>query len=72
MTTNNTSPWIYQIFRAKAATTGGIVRRKIESVKKYASFKELLREVRRRGFHLLRCGDQYIILCNKGVMKVVR
>jgi hypothetical protein len=41
-------------------------RRKKRSVVKYASFAELSRETKKRGFHLLRNGGQYIIICNKG------
>jgi hypothetical protein len=64
--------WIAQIFNTQAAKNGGIVRRKVSSVKKYASLTALLREVRRRRFHLLRCGHQYVVLCNKGSLKVIR
>lgn len=63
--------WIRQIFRAQAARNGGIVRRKVDNVKKYASFKALRAEVRRRRFHLLRIEDQYVIICAPGIMKVI-
>jgi hypothetical protein len=63
--------WIQQIFRAKAARNGGIVRRKVESVKKYASLAQLRAEVRRRRFHMLQTGDQYLIICNDGFFKTI-
>jgi len=63
--------WIRQIFAAKAARSGGIVRRKVYSVKKYASQKALRDEVKRRGFHMLRIEDQYLISCNKGYFRVI-
>ena len=37
--------FINDIFRAKAAKSGGIVRRKVANVEKYASRKYLLEEV---------------------------
>jgi hypothetical protein len=67
--------WIQQIFKAKAAKRGGTLRRKVTSVQKYASFGDLKAEVLNRGFHLIRVGDkidgQYVILCNKGNVKLI-
>lgn len=65
------SKWIDQIFKAKAVKRGGIVRRKVANVKKYATFKALKLEVKRRGFHMLRSGEQYLIFCHKGEFKVI-
>lgn len=65
------SKWIKQIFRAKQARNGGIVRRKVANVKKYASFKELKFAVKKRDFHMLRSGDQYLVFCHKGDFKVI-
>jgi hypothetical protein len=62
--------FIKQIFQAEAAKTGGIVRRKKASIEKSASLSELLEEIKRRGFHLIESGDQYIIICNSGLFKV--
>ena len=64
--------WIKQWFRAKAVSKGGVIRRSVDDVKKFASVKDLLAEVKRRKFHLIRCGGQYIVLCNKGSLKVIR
>lgn len=63
--------WLRQIFRAQSVRNGGIVRRSVADVKKYASFKDLKSEVKRRGFHLLRTGDQYVILCHKGELRII-
>jgi hypothetical protein len=63
--------WIQQIFRAQAARNGGIVRRKVTSVAQYASGSDLEDEVRRRGFHMVVSGDQYVILCNPGSFHLV-
>jgi hypothetical protein len=63
--------WIDHWFSAKAAHNGGVIRRKIESLEKYASYQELIAEVRLRNFHLIRCGGQYIVLCNTGRIKLL-
>lgn len=63
--------WISQIFQAKVAKNGGLVRRKITSVEKHASEERLLFAVKKRGFHMVRIGDWYVVLCNEGDVKVV-
>lgn len=62
------SPYEYinAIFSAKTIKNGGVVRRKIANVQKYASYDYLIREVEARGFHLLETGDQYVVICNRG------
>jgi len=67
------SPYAYinAIFRAAAAIKGGIVRRSIADVDKFASHRYLVEEVKRRGFHMFESGDQYIIVCNSGVLKLI-
>jgi len=63
--------WINQIFVAQAVRNGGIVRRKISSVVRYASAKDLEAEVKRRKFHMVVSGDQYVILCNTGEFHLI-
>ena len=63
--------WIKQIFKAQAVKNGGIVRRKVDNVKKYATVKELKAEVKRRKFHMLQTGDQYLIICNPGYFRTI-
>jgi hypothetical protein len=70
--TSRSAEWVRQIFRAKAARTGGIVRRSIASVARNASQAELLAEVERRDFHMVISGGQYVIMCNPGSIKLVR
>jgi hypothetical protein len=64
-------PWIDQIFNAQAAKNGGVVRRKISNVNRFASEKMLTAEVQRRGFHMVVSGDQFVILCNPGKFDLV-
>lgn len=63
--------WMNQIFEAKKAQDGGVVRRAVADVKKYGSVAELKRRVRENEFHLIRTGDQYVVLCHRGTLKVI-
>ena len=63
--------WLAQVFAAGAVAQGNIVRRKRASVIRYASLAELQREVRRRGFHMIYCGDQVIVICNTGAVRII-
>lgn len=63
--------WTSQIFDSKQAKNEGIVRRSIESVRKFSSEAELLDAVKERGYHLIRTEKQYIILCNTGIIKLL-
>ncbi len=63
--------WVQQIFQAQAVQNGGIVRRKIANVVRYASIHALEAEVRRRGFHMVISGDQFVIICNAEDFQVI-
>lgn len=63
--------WLNDWFRAKAVENGGVIRRNIDDVHKMASLELLKAEVKARGFHLIRSGGQYIVLCNGGEVKVM-
>lgn len=57
--------WLHQIFAAQSASKGGVVRRKIADVDRKIGRDRLEVAVRLRGFHLLKCGNQFIIICDK-------
>lgn len=61
-----TSPdsWIAEIFSAKAAQTGGVIRRNVDWVTREVGEDLFMQEVRRRGFRLLRAGNQFIVVCS--------
>ncbi len=59
------------LFAAKAVARGGVVRRNILWADAQIGRERLLGEVRRRGFHILRCGGQYVIVCNPGPIELV-
>lgn len=55
--------WLGQIFEAKAARSGGVVRRAVSDVERQVGRARLLQEVTARGYHLVECGGQFIIIC---------
>ena len=65
------SSWINDIFRAGIVNKRGVVRRQKTDVLKNGGYKALRKEVKRRGFHLIRTGGQYIIICNEGDFKLL-
>ena len=60
-----------RIFRSTGRYTQDIKRRRVDVVEKLSSEADLTAEVRRRGFHMIRSGDQYVIFCNSGNFKVI-
>lgn len=63
--------WFKRIFSAQAARNGGIIRRSVDTVQGIASEAELVVHVKARGFHMVRSGDQYVILCHHGDFKLI-
>jgi hypothetical protein len=53
------------------AREGGIVRRALRDVEREIGFETLELEVRRRGFHMVQCGTQVIIICTTGDLRVI-
>jgi len=56
--------WLDTFFSAQAVTRGGVIRRSLREVEFRCGFRRLELEVRRRGFHLLVCGGQAIVVCD--------
>ncbi len=64
------SGWIDAAFSARAVAEGGIIRRAVRDVEREVGRDAFLREVRRRGFHLIECGGQFILICNPGQLQL--
>lgn len=62
--------WGRRIFASQAAQDGGVVRRNVRDVEREVGRDALYRAVSARGFHLLECGGQFIIICNTGKLRV--
>ena len=63
--------WMSDIFKAGAVNKGGIVRRSRANVEDHGGLAALRAEVEKRKFHLVQNGDQYIVLCNQGNMRII-
>lgn len=64
-----TSAWVDQIFKAQA-TNGGVVRRSREDVDRYASLGEIIQYAKKQGFHVIETGDQVVVLCHDGELRI--
>lgn len=63
--------WMDQIFRSRAALTGGVVRRNRLDVEREVGLAMLELEVRRRGFHMIECGNHLVIACCADPVKII-
>ncbi len=63
--------WIQQIFSAKAVERGAVVRRSVAIVEREIGRERLLKEVERRGYHVIECGGQFVIICNSGQIRLL-
>ena len=50
---------------------GGVIRRALRDVEREVGRDALEAEVRARGFHLVECGGQLIVICNTGRLQVL-
>ncbi len=71
--TRQTGPdhWINLIFAAKAVGHGGVIRRNRHWVESEVGMERFVAEVQRRGFHLLETGDQLIVVCHQGPIRML-
>lgn len=58
--------WLCQLFDAKAARTGGVVRRRLRDVETIVGLAKFRDEVDRRGFTAITDGAQVVIFCHAG------
>lgn len=63
--------WFDQVFSAKAAASGGVIRRKKADVDRKIGQDRLELEVRKRGFHLIEAGDQFLIICSRADIRII-
>ncbi len=63
--------WLLQLFSAKSAREGGIVRRAVRDVEQIIGRHNFEYELRRRGFHAVENAGQYVIFCNNEVVRLL-
>ena len=64
--------WLGQLFGARIACEGGIVRRKVADIERLVGRQRLLHEVDRRGFHVIENAGQFVVFCNQEPVVVLR
>lgn len=63
--------WVVELFSARAAAEGGVLRRKVADVERRVGRQRFLAEVSRRGFHVLENARQFSVACNRDALKVL-
>lgn len=63
--------WTDTLFSAKAARQGGVVRRAVRDVEREVGRAAFELEVRRRGFHLIEVGGQFVVICQPGRINLI-
>lgn len=63
--------WMQQVFDAKAARQGGVVRRKLADVEHNVGLDAFLAEIRRRGYHAVENAGQLVVFCNNAPINLL-
>ena len=63
--------WMLQMFSAKSAREGGIIRRQIRDIEMIVGRERFERELRRRGYHAVENAGQVVIFCNNDHVRVL-
>ncbi len=63
--------WIVQLFSARAAAEGGILRRSVADVERLIGRQRFFHEIRRRGFRAVENAGQFVIFCNRDSIAIV-
>lgn len=63
--------WIVQLFSARVAAGGGIVRRQVKDVERLVGRDRFLREVRRRGYRVVENAGHFVIFCNSEPVRLL-
>lgn len=63
--------WLVQMFHARAAAEGGVVRRSVADVDRLVGRDRFLQEIERRGFSVVENAGQYVVFCNREPIRLV-
>ena len=63
--------WLDEIFASRAAQNCGVIQRSVRDVERKVGRERLELEVRQRGFHLIECESQMVIVCATGRINVI-
>jgi len=63
--------WVDQIFSARQAREGGMVRRALYDVNRLGAYEEIVERARAEDWHVVEIGDQLAVLCHPGQIQLV-
>ena len=63
--------WMQHIFDAKAARSGGVVRRSLRDIERTVGWPRFAAELERRGYHAVENSGQVVIFCNNAPIRVL-
>lgn len=63
--------WVDQIFSARQAREGGMVRRALSDVNRFGVYDEIVERARDEDWHVVEIGDQLAVLCHPGQIQLV-
>ncbi|WP_233192970.1 N-(5'-phosphoribosyl)anthranilate isomerase [Acidimangrovimonas sediminis] len=68
-TADDTERWLDHLFSAKAVARGGVIRRSVAWVEHEIGRERFIGAVAERGFSLLECGGQFVVICQRGPIR---
>ncbi|MEO1778383.1 MAG: N-(5'-phosphoribosyl)anthranilate isomerase [Pseudomonadota bacterium] len=63
--------WLDQIFSAKSALQGGVVRRKVRDIDRLVGRPLFREELRRRGYRAIENNGNFVIFCNRAPLRIL-
>jgi hypothetical protein len=63
--------WLRLIFAADAVRKGGVIRRSTAWVEREIGRDRFVAEIRARGFRLVECGGQFVVICSNAPFRVI-
>lgn len=63
--------WLRQMMSSQAARDGGVIRRRVRDVDRIIGREAFVREMQRRGFHVVENAGQFVIFCNREAVRLV-
>jgi len=61
--------WLDDLFAAKAAQRGEVIRRKARDIERFVGMDLFLQEIHRRGYRVIENSGQIVIFCNRAPVR---
>ncbi|MEO0939228.1 MAG: N-(5'-phosphoribosyl)anthranilate isomerase [Pseudomonadota bacterium] len=63
--------WLDQVFSAKSAMSGGVVRRRVRDVEELVGRPLFREELRKRGYRAVENNGHFVIFCNRAPIRLL-